>query len=59
MDPRFGRNKFNHLIDYLPPTITHLVLGGKFNNKINNLINSLKFVEFYGEYNLPLDDLAR
>lgn len=57
LDPRFIRNKFNHPIDYLPPTITHLVLGGKFNNKINNSINSLQFVEFYGEYNLPLDDL--
>ena len=57
LDSDFVRNKFNQSIEYLPNTITHLVLGGKFNNQINPEIDTLQFVEFYGEYNLPLDYL--
>ena len=34
-----------------------MVLGGKFNNQINPQIDTLQFLEFYGEYNLPLDNL--
>jgi hypothetical protein len=57
LNKQFIRNRFNHPVEYLPETITHIVFGGKFNNKINLKNNTLQFIEFYGEYNYPLDGL--
>jgi len=48
---------FDHPIDNLPPSITHLYLGIDFNQNVDNLPHGLKHLTFGFLFNKPVDNL--
>ena len=50
-------SKFNHKIDFLPKSLTHLKLGYYFNQSLNNLPKGLTHLTLGYWFNQPIDNL--
>ena len=51
--------KFNHPVENLPNSLTHLKFGKHFNQPIDNLPPSLMQLELGDDFNQPIDNLPR